>query len=208
MVRKNPLLQHPQFVIVYLEQLLNPQLWLEQGDKLLEASKVLEPRLRDFWNVVLNNAKEGRYDKGDEPPNIPPSDLHGPYFILVSYALENYLKALIIIDRSDEIRNEFIQKGKLPRLINGHNLIKLSREANIQMSIHEEGILIRLCRMSKWKGRYPVPVELSDMQNIVKYSNGRGYFTDYFKPDDIDQLDIIVKRIKDILKGKESYTLS
>ena len=81
MSKKNPLLQHPQFVVTYLENLLNPWLWIERADKLLEASKVLEPQIRDYWKVVLANFKEGRYNKGGEPPHIPPSNLHDPYFI-------------------------------------------------------------------------------------------------------------------------------
>ena len=183
-----------------MEYLLDPQFWVEKADKLLEAARVLEPKLREFWNVVLTNAKEGRYNKGGAPPNPPPSDLHGPYFILVSYALENLFKALIIRDRSDEIRSQFIQTGGLPSLIKKHDLIRLSKEANIKMDIKEEDILIRLSRQSKWKSRYPVPVELSDLQNILKYSDGKAYFTDYFKPDDLDQLNAIIKRVKDHLK--------
>jgi hypothetical protein len=200
MVKKNPLSQHPQFVVAYLDQLLNPQLWLEKADKLLEASDVLKPKLRDYWNIVHTNAREGRYDKGGPPPKKTPSELHGPYFILVSYALENSFKALIIRDRSDEISGQFVRTGKLPRLIKGHDLVGLSKRANFKTDITEEDILRRLSRFSKWKSRYPVPVELSDMQNIIKYSNGRGYFVDYFKPDDIDQLDTIIKRVKDHLK--------
>ncbi len=204
MVKKNPLSQHPQFVVLYLDHLLNLWFWVEKADKLLEASKLLEPQLRAYWNVVLTNAKEGRYNKGGEPPNIPPSDLHGPYFILVSYALENLFKALIIRDRSDEIRTQFAQTGRLPNLIHKHDLLELSIKANIKMDIKDEDILIRLSRQSKWKSRYPVPVELSDLQNILKYSDGRAYFTDYYKPDDLEQLHAIVKRLKDHLRATKS----
>ena len=197
---KNPLSQHPQFVVLYLDNLLNPRLWLEKADKLLEASKLLEPQLRDFWNVVSASAREGRYNKGGQPPNIPPSDLHGPYFILVSYALENLFKAIIIQCQSDEIRSQFAQTGRLPSLIKGHDLVRLSKKANVKININEEDVLARLSRQSKWKSRYPVPVELSDMRNIQKYSDGRGYFADYFKPDDIDKLNAIIDRVKDHLK--------
>ena len=200
MGRKNPLSQYPQFVVLYLDQLLEPWFWVDKADKLLEASKVLEPQLRDYWNVVLTNAKEGRYNEGGKPPNLPPSDLHGPYFILVSYALENLFKAIIIRDRNDEIRRQFAQTGRLPNLIKKHELVRLAKEANIKIDIKEEHVLNRLSRQSKWKSRYPVPVELSDMRNILKHSNGKEYFTDYFKPDDLDELNTIVKRVKDRLK--------
>ena len=200
MDNKSPLSKNPQFFIQYIENLLDWELWVDKADKLLEASKILEPQIRDFWNVVINNAKEGRYNEGGEPPHIPPSNIQDPYFILISYALENLLKALIIRDRSDEIRSQFAQKGRLPSLIKEHDLARLSKKANIKMDIKEEDILTRLSRFSKWKSRYPVPVKLSDMQNLLKYSNGKVYFTDYFKPGDLDQLDAIVKRVKDHLK--------
>ncbi len=200
MDNKSPLSTNPQFFIQYIENLLNWGLWVDKADKLLEASKILEPQIQDYWNVVINNAKEGRYNKGGEPPHIPPSNLHDPYFILISYALENLLKALIIRDRSDEIRSRFTQTGNLPKLIRDHDLLELSRKASITMDIKEEDILTRLSRFSKWKSRYPVPVELSDLQNILKYSDGKAYFTDYYKPDDLEQLDAIVKRLKDHLK--------
>jgi len=200
MVKKNPLSQHPQFFVQYIENLLNWGLWVDKADKLLEASKILEPQIRDYWSIVINDAKEGRYNKGGEPPHIPPSNIQDPYFILISYALENLLKALIIRDRSDEIRSRFAQTGNLPKLIRDHDLLKLSRKASIKMDIKEEDILTRLSRFSKWKSRYPVPIELSDLQNILKYSDGKAYFTDYSKLDDLEQLDAIVKRVKDHLK--------
>ncbi len=105
----------------------------------------------------MTNAKEGKYDKGSEHHDTPLPNLHGPYFILVSYALENLFKALIVRERSDEISSQFLQTGRLPRLINEHDLVKLSKEANMEVDIKEEDILIRLSRQSKWKSRYPGP---------------------------------------------------
>ncbi|MBM3118636.1 MAG: hypothetical protein FJ006_03645 [Chloroflexi bacterium] len=196
MINKNPLQKYPQFVALYLNGLLNPRSWVEKADEMLEASKVLEPQLWKYWSVVLTNAKEGKYDKGGKHPNIPPPNLHGPYFILVSYALENLFKALIIGRRKDEIDSQFLQTGRLPRLINEHNLVKLSKEANIEVDIKEEDILTRLSRQSKWKSRYPVPVELHDIRNVIQYSDGNPYFTDYYAPGDIDQLNTIVKKVR------------
>ena len=164
MTKSNFLSQYPQFVVLYLEGLLNLRLWVAKADEMLEASKVLEPQLRQYWSVVMTNAKEGKYDKGIEHSDTPPPNLHGPYFILVSYALENLFKALIVGEQSDDISNQFLQTGRLPRLLKEHNLVKLSKEANMKVDIKEEDILIRLSRQSKWKSRYPVPVELHDIR--------------------------------------------
>jgi len=196
MANKNLLREYPQFVVLYLNGLLNPSSWVERADDMLEASKVLELQLRKYWSVVLTNAKEGKYDKGGEYPHIPPPDLHGPYFILVSYALENLFKALIIRRRRDEISSQFLQTGRLPGLIKTHNLVKLSKEANIKMDIGEEDILTRISRQSGWKSRYPVPVELKDIQNVIQYSDGKPCFTDYYAPGDIDRLIAIVQKVR------------
>ena len=201
MTNRNPLSQYPQFVVLYLDQLLNPWFWVEKADEMLEASKVLEPQLRKYWSVVLTNAKEGKYDKGGEHPDIPPPNLHGPYFILVSYALENLFKALIVRERSNEISSQFIQTGSLPRLIKEHNLVKLLKKTNMKVDIKEEDILIRLSRQSKWKSRYPVPVGLHDIRNVIQYSDGNSYFTDYYKPEDLDRLNAIVQKVRSRVAG-------
>jgi len=196
MTSRNLLSQYPQFVVSYLDSLFNPWLWVQKAEEMLEASKVLELQLRKYWSVVLTNAKEGKYDKGGEHPHIPPPNLHGPYFILVSYALENLFKALIIRRRRDEISSQFLQTGRLPRLIKAHNLVKLSKEANIKVDIGEEDILTRLSRQSRWKSRYPVPVELNDIQNVIQYSDGKPYFTDYYALGDIDRVNAIVQKVR------------
>jgi hypothetical protein len=193
---KNPFRKHPQFVIQYLNGLLNPYSWVVIADELLEASKVLEPQLRKYWSTSLVDTTERKQAEVEEPPHLPQPNLHGPYFILVSYALENLFKALIIGKRRDEISSQFLQEGRLPMLIKTHNLVKLSKAAEIKIDIGEEDILTRLSRQSEWKSRYPVPVELNKIQNIVEYSNGKPYFTDYYSPKDIDRLNAIVQKVR------------
>jgi len=141
MTRKNVFSSYPQFVGQYLEQLLNPRVWVNKADEMLEASKVLEPQLRQYWSVVMTREKERKYKRGKEYPYTPPPNLHGPYFILVSYGLENLFKAIIVREQGDEIRSEFAQKGKLPSLIKGHNLVELSKKANIEMDITHQFII-------------------------------------------------------------------
>jgi hypothetical protein len=196
MTRRTPLSRHPQSFVLYLEGLLNPRLWVAKADDLLEASKLLEPHLRQFWSVITTNANEGQLEKGSEHPSTLPPNVHGPYFILVSYALENLLKALIVGQRNDEISSQFIQTGRLPTLLKEHDLVRLSKEANMVVDVKEEDILTRLSRQSRWKSRYPVPVELRDIQNVIRYSDGRPYFTDYYAPTDLDQLNAMVQKVR------------
>ena len=151
MNNKNLLLKTPQFFIQYTEALLDWRWWVDKADKLLRASNILALQIQDYWKVIINNTKEGRYNKGRVPPHIPPSNLHDPYFILISYALENLLKTLIIRDRNDEIRSRFTQTGGWPELIRDYDLVKLSQKANLEIDITKENILTRFSRFSKWK---------------------------------------------------------
>lgn len=48
MTKRNLLSKYPQFVVLYLEHLLNPWFWEEKADEMLEASKLLEPQLRQY----------------------------------------------------------------------------------------------------------------------------------------------------------------
>jgi hypothetical protein len=201
MTRKNVFSSYPQFVGQYLEQLLNPRVWVDKADEMLEASKVIEPQLRQYWSVVMSREKERKYNRGKEYRYTLPPNLHGPYFILVSYGLENLFKAIIVREQGDEIRSEFAKKGMLPSLIKGHNLVELSKKANIEMDIREENVLTRLSRLSKWKSRYPVPVEVGEIQNVIPNSDGKPIFTDYYAPGDLDQISAIVQRIRGCVAG-------
>lgn len=201
MTSKNIFSSYPQFVGQYLEKLLDPRVWVNMADEMLEASKVLEPQLRQYWSVVMTREKERKYNRGKEFPYSPPPNLHGPYFILVSYGLENLFKAIIVRERGDEIRSEFAQKGTLPSLIKRHNLVELSKNANIEMDIKEENVLTRLSRLSKWKSRYPVPVEVREIQNVIPNSDGKPIFTDYYAPGDLDQISAIVQKIRGYVAG-------
>lgn len=149
----------------------------------------------------MTREKERKYNRGKEFPYSPPPNLHGPYFILVSYGLENLFKAIIVRERGDEIRSEFAQKGTLPSLIKRHNLVELSKNANIEMDIKEENVLTRLSRLSKWKSRYPVPVEVREIQNVIPNSDGKPIFTDYYAPGDLDQISAIVQKIRGYVAG-------
>jgi len=183
-----------QFVGQYLEQLLNARVWVDRADEMLEASKLLELQIREYWSVVIAGMRKRK--PGELCSVTVRCDLHGPYFILVSYGLENLFKAIIVGERGDEIRRQFARKGRLPDLIKGHDLVKLSRNANIEMGSEEENVLFRLSRFSKWRGRYPVPVEVCDMGSVVPDSDGKPTLTDYYAPGDVDQISAIVEKTR------------
>ena len=117
--------------------------------------------------------------------------------MLVAYALENLFKALIIWEHRDDLQNQVLRTGgNLPSKVSGHDLIHLAKEAHFVIDVGDEDALTRLHWNSSWAGRYPVPVDCGKLQNVKVYSDGKGYLTACFYPNDIDRLNALVQRVK------------
>jgi hypothetical protein len=185
---------NPLMSIKYSEDLLDWVQWENKADELLQAAKLLEPYVREFWNITTIDFKEGKYSDPLKTPRIPPYNPQSIYFMLVAYALENLIKVIILRQRQNELRGRLI--SKLPEMVKCHNLRHLFKEANIPVTVSEEDLLHRLYLQSTWKGRYPVPVEASALKNIETYSDGNSYLTACFVAGDVDHLTDLVKRVK------------
>jgi len=75
--------------------------------------------------------------------------------LLTGYALENVIKALLLIKRPD-----LCKPGRAPRWPGGgHNLPKLFDEADVGFSSDEQRLLDRLRAFVTWRGRYPMPTK-------------------------------------------------
>jgi len=197
MVKKKPAAQEFILLAQYLERLLNWKLWIDKAEELLAGARALEPHVRNLWEVATANFKEGRYSKGGEAPHQLPQDLQGTYFMLIAYTLENLFKAMIIWERQATLRKQVLSTGgKLPEVINNHDLICLAKEAHFVIDIGDEDLLTRLYHNSLWAGRYPVPANPGRLKNVKVYSDGKDYLTAHFSPNDIARLNALVQRVK------------
>lgn len=198
MTKKRQDYQDLIFFPQYLEDLLNWDLWIDKAETLLAAAGALEPHIRSYWDVVVSDAKEGRYSKGGKPPHKPPAYLQAIYSMLIAYALENLFKAMIIREQQDTFRTHIMNEGgKLPRKIKSHDLIRLAKEAHFKFNASDEDLLARLHRNSEWAGRYPVPVSSSGLKNIKVFTtDGKPHLTAFLSPNDIDLLSDLVHRVK------------
>ena len=183
------------FLIQYQEQVLTPYMWINQADELIAASKKLEPSIKKYWETTKKffDPKKGTYSP---PPEYKPKRLlQGTYFMLVAYSIENYFKAILIADSEAAYRSEIFRTGALPKDLNEHNLIKLAEISKFVFTDIERSLLIRLSRNSTWQGRYPVPAHADRLNSMVS-SNGKDFFTAFLSPADINNLTILVRRIK------------
>lgn len=132
-------------------QLLDPVYWMSYAEDLFASAALFDGILKEYWDPKSTKKKESeKYIK--------------VHLMLLGFALENTLKALIVQDQRHTIEAEFNTKGKLPQILRSHDLIRLAERARLSMS--DDGtkeILERLTRHSVWAGRYPVPLLPSNL---------------------------------------------
>ena len=170
-----------------------------KADELITAATLLEAHVRESWRVYTINFEEGRYTDALKTPLTSPPNPQSAHFMLVAYALENLMKAKIILDSQDKIRNRLFRK--LPPYIktHNHNLTELAKQANVTTTLEEEDLLRRLSRESTWAARYPIPVEDTYLNNVQTYSDGKPYLVALFRPEDTDRLNDLLLRLRKLL---------
>ena len=179
--------------IQYKERVLDWQLWINQSDELLAASKKLEPSIKKYWLTATKyfDSNKGTYSP---PPGFKPNRLlQSTYFMLMAYAIENLLKAILIRQSKEDFEREVMLTHELPKDLKGHNLTVLTNKTNFKINQTEFNLLSRLCRNSVWQGRYPVPVKAAQLNSIVQH-NGKAHLTALLAPNDISNLKSLIKR--------------
>ena len=184
---KKPDPEQLQLSIMYAENLLRPESWVEKAEDLLRAARLLEEKLVRFWEAVSPNA-----EVPDELAGL--GNLQAPYFMLVAYAIENYCKAYLVRENEEELRKRVLKK--LPRYLSEHDLAKLAERIGLPLDAPEEELLARLTRCSVWAGRYPVPAGANRMRNIEEFSDSRKHLLAYFAAPDVPRLRKFLERLR------------
>ena len=81
--------------------------------------------------------------------------------MLISFAVENLLKAAAVTRKGIEYMDRFQSTGKFPAELKQHDLVKLAKLLDLEVNQDEEDLLRRLTRAATWFGRYPAPVNYS-----------------------------------------------
>lgn len=173
----------------FISKTLDETLWIEKAEHLLEVASFIEPRINEMWSRV----QDGEFVK-EHYITI--------YFMLVSYALENLLKALYIKLNKDSVKREVEEKQQLPKAIAGHDLYRLAKELRVvNLEWGEEALLRKMSRSAVWFGRYPTPITPAQLDRFYKSE-----FEDLSIPfrlytsDDLEEIQSIISRVRDKLK--------
>lgn len=172
------------FKDLYMSNLLNEKQWIDIADKLYKSAIIFEPKIKQNYEEALNE----EFEKGVD------TSLKNIYLMLVSYAIENYLKAIIIFAKKQQIKKDLDKKTELPQCLKSHDLEYLMKEAKLTNIIKSKSfecqLLSKLTSCARWYGRYPVSLKPKDFENNITI------------PDfefDVDVIKNLIKNIKNKL---------
>lgn len=172
--------------------------WIGKARNLFESAKRLESGVTRLWESYhkrLNNSVLP----------VLPDHYQGPYFMLLAFATENLLKAAAVSRNGTRYRTEFRQTLKFPKELKNHNLVELATFVHLSFTEKEEDLLRRLTRSAIWFGRYPAPLEYTNMSGKETFSDGSEYMVSWFGGNDISDLNIFINSLPARLGLNERY---
>ena len=161
--------------------------WRTAAKKLFMSAKVLEPHVLEMWESYRAASK------GDG--ELKPDYHQGVYFMLIAYAIENILKAMIVRRFNYELKKSFRENKKFPSLLKDHDLMALCKTAGVSVNLEEEDLLRRLDRSSVWYGRYPAPLDYKELSGVEQFTNGDEYSVSWFGGNDVEKINALFKEL-------------
>jgi hypothetical protein len=175
---------------IYIDRLLDDTNWLKHADALLDSANLIEPKVVAFWESWEKH-------KIDRTHEIISDKYVGIYLMLISFAIENFLKSVLVKNKRCEFQTMMGKNGRLPKELKTHKLVELAKALKFPIvQFRKEDILRRLTRHAVWAGRYPVS-QNSNTLVMEKYSDDRKYLVTPFWKTDIAQIKELIKKIKD-----------
>lgn len=159
--------------------------WISKARDLYESARKLEP---EVIRVLENRRAVSRR----QTRNIQPDHYQGVYFMLLSFAVENLLKAAAIAKESARYREDFRAKRRFPKTLTDHDLVKLAQRVGLVLKDREEDLLRRLRRSAVWHGRYPVPLDYLEMSGEEKFLDGKKRLISWYGRNDVDRLNALI----------------
>lgn len=137
---------------IYMSWSDEPHVWQARSKRLWKASELLRNR---------SGPSDGSAEGNHEPISIG-FELQAVYLMLVSFAVENALKALYFAKRKSARENGNKPK-EISKEIRIHNLVHLWKLAELEESEKHNDLLCRLTVFSS-RGRYPVALDAKGME--------------------------------------------
>jgi len=177
----------------FVKKALDCELWIEKADELIKVAALLKPHIdQNAWNK-----KQGKVRL----------EYYPIYFMLMSYALENLLKALKL-KKNSHLKERLRQTRKLPEELKTHNIYSLAKDSGLLSQGDypdlTEDLLKRMSISATWFSRYPTPVKADDMNSPFYLENADYYgMLRKYGSEDVSEIDKIIASVYAEL-GKQS----
>jgi len=172
--------------------------WIAKARSLYECARKLEPEVLRVWESYRAKSR-------NEPVDLLPDHFQGTYFMLLSFAVENVLKAAAVAKHGRRYKEEFRAKQKFPKELQKHDLVKLAQFVELALVENEEDLFRRLTRSAVWYGRYPAPLEYPEMAGTATFLDGDDYNVSWFGGKDIERLNALMSELPARLGIHERY---
>jgi hypothetical protein len=172
----------------YKSKTFSENSWLKSARALIYSAKELEPKVLALWESYRANSK-------DKTAPLMSDDYQGPYYMLMSYAVENLFKAKIVKKESIKFKKDFENDKKFPKELQSHDLVDLAQKANFPFNIEEEDLLRRLTWHAIWAGRYPSPLNYVDSSGSKMFTDGKEYSVRWYGGKDVEKLSLLIENI-------------
>jgi hypothetical protein len=162
--------------------------WMSKARDLWECARKLEPevlRVLESFPAASRNAAA----------KVAPDHYQGAYFMLLSFAVEDILKAAAISRNGLRYKREFKTNKKFPSELQDHDLVRLALLVDLGFENGEEDLLRRLTRSAVWHGRYPAPLKYPEMSGLTKFLDGTERRISWYSGSDIDRLNSLIRRL-------------
>lgn len=169
----------------FIANLLNYKKWIEKGDDLLKVANYIYPK--KHW---LEKERQKEL-----------SCFLDCFLMLSSFALENYLKAIIVTKNKDEFKAEIevSKKVVLPKKLESHKLEKLAKTAGLGESFTEEQleVLHRLSSYAIYAGRYHVSTNSENLPlGQIIFKDNVGFCLSDHRSTDVKIIESIISIVK------------
>ena len=104
--------------IQFSERLTDVRLWIEKADELVSAAILLEVEVLKYWSEI--KVQNVRIVSIPDRKNVQEA-----YFLLIAYALENFLKAFLIHQNQKALKGWLLKK--LPGYLKKHKIASLKK---------------------------------------------------------------------------------
>jgi hypothetical protein len=152
----------------------------DAADRLYDLNHAASLRSIDLAHQL---AAQGAVQSGSQRPtheeweSIRDIKLIRPYMLLIGYATENLLKAILVVQKPSTSEKT---AGKL-KVIKTHDLGRLCDMCAIALCQEERDMLDRMTRYVEWLGRYPVPLKAEDMLPAKPCKDYRDFGAEMFR---------------------------